>query len=174
MSAATRLQQLAIGGTERREAVAVDVDLSEHSLAVHDRDDDLGLGFDAAGEIPRIRIHVVDDERGFRGRGSAADALAKRDAGVRRRFAEERPEHEFVPFEQVDPDPGVAGDRVLQHGDGSREDVMGSGLRGCLRADAVEDGGVCRCGHRGESFNSRKSRRRPPKTGTISSPVDVA
>ena len=110
----------------------------------------------------------------FRCRGSAADALAKRDAGVRRRFAEERPEHELVPFEQVDSDPGVLRDRVLQYGDGSREDAAGSGLRVCLPADAVEDAGVCRGSHRGESFNSRKSRRRPPNTGTINSPVEVA
>ena len=45
------------------------------SRAVHDRHDDLRLGLDAARQIPRIGIHVVDDDRlTFLDRGTANPA----------------------------------------------------------------------------------------------------
>ena len=71
--------------------------------------DDLGLRLDAARQVARIRIHVVDDDRRLFGGGGAADAAAERNARVRRRLADERAEHELVAVEQVDPDPGVVG-----------------------------------------------------------------
>jgi hypothetical protein len=61
----------------------------------------------AAGEISRISIHVVhDDGRAFGGCGTA-DPGAERNPRVRRRFPDERPEHQFISLEQVDPHPRV-------------------------------------------------------------------
>ena len=90
------------------------------SRAVHDRHDDLRLRLDAARQIARIRVHVVDDDRRLLGGGRAADAAAERNARVRRRLADERAEHQLVAVEQVDADPGVVGHRLLQHADGAR------------------------------------------------------
>ena len=60
-----RFEQRAIARHRTRAtlAIAVDVDLAEHVVAVHDRHDDLRLRLDAARQIARIRIHVVDDDR---------------------------------------------------------------------------------------------------------------
>ena len=77
------LEQLAVGVGKRGRAVAVDVDLAEHVVTAHDRDDDLGPGFDAAGEISRIRVHIVDDDRRLLGGCGAAYAAAERDSCVR-------------------------------------------------------------------------------------------
>ena len=104
-----------IGGAERGGLIAVDVDLAEHLAAVHDRHDDLRLRLDAARQIPRIGVHVVDDDRGLLGGGGAADAAAERDARVRRRLADERAEHQLVAVEQVDADPRVVRHLLLEH-----------------------------------------------------------
>ncbi len=48
---------------ERRGLIAVDVDLAEDLAAQHDRHDDLRLRLEAARQIPRVGIHVVDDDR---------------------------------------------------------------------------------------------------------------
>src|SRR5215207_5366622 len=73
------LQHLLIGGPERGRAIAVDVELAEHLAALHDRHDDLGLRVEAARQVARIRIHVVDDDGRLLGGGCAADAAAERD-----------------------------------------------------------------------------------------------
>ena len=62
--------------------------------------------------------------------GGAADAAAERNAGVRRRLADERPEHELVAVEQVDADPGVVGHLALQHADGGCHGAPAVAARG--------------------------------------------
>ena len=74
---------------------------------VHDRHDDLGSCLEAAGEVARIGVHVVHDDRHLLGGRGTADAAAERDARVRGRLADEGPEHQLVAIEQVDADPVV-------------------------------------------------------------------
>ena len=106
----------------------------------HDRHDDLRLRLDAAREIPRIGVHVVDDDRRFLRRGGAADAAAERDARVRRRLADERAEHELVAVEQVDADPVVVRHGVLQQrGRSASSPPARSGDGGDRRADRVQE-----------------------------------
>ena len=63
--------------------------------------------------------------------GRAADAAVERDARVRRRLAEIRPENQFIALEQIDAGPGVVRQVVLQqpngfgHGGVSRRDAVG-------------------------------------------------
>ena len=82
------------------------------------RHDDLGLGLEAARQVSRIRVHVIDDDRLLVGGSGAADAAPERNAGVRRGLADERPEHELVAFEQVNADPGVGRDFSREQPDG--------------------------------------------------------
>ncbi len=63
----------AVGVAERRRSIAVDVNLAEHVALGQDGHDDLGPGFDAAGEISRVRIHIVDNDRRLFGGGGADD-----------------------------------------------------------------------------------------------------
>ena len=62
-----------------RGLIAVDVDFTEDVAVPHDRDDDLGSGLDAARQVARIRVDVVDDDGGFFGGRGAADAAAERE-----------------------------------------------------------------------------------------------
>src|SRR5262245_59236282 len=49
-----RFEQRAVVGAERRPAVAVDVDFTEHVAITHDRHDDLRLRLEAAREVSRV------------------------------------------------------------------------------------------------------------------------
>ena len=126
--------------------VAVDVDFAQHRAAVHDRHDDLRPGLEAAGEISRIRVHVVDDDRRLLGGGGAADAAAERNPSVRRRLADKRPEHQFVALEQVDAHPVVGRHLAGEHRDRCRHRGVGIGGGGDGVADADGQGRIDRVG----------------------------
>ena len=70
-------------GTEGADLVTVDVQFAQDLVAVHDRHDDFRPGLDAAGQVSRIRIHIVDDDRRLLGGGRTTDATSERDARVR-------------------------------------------------------------------------------------------
>src|SRR5947208_11460508 len=108
-----RFEERAVVRAECGAAVAVDVDLTEHVAVAQDGHDDLGLRFEAARQVSRIRVHVVHDDRRLFGRRGPADAAAERNARVRRGFADERAEHQLAPFQQIHADPGVVGHIVF-------------------------------------------------------------
>src|SRR5258708_17665324 len=108
------LEQRAVGGPERRRLIAVDIDLAEDPGSVHDRHDDLRPGLEAARQIPRIRVHIVHDDRGLFGRGGAADPATEGNACVRGRFAEERAERQLLAVDQGNAHPRVVRQRVLE------------------------------------------------------------
>src|SRR6266542_3427450 len=107
--------------------------LAHDSSLVRDRDDNFGPGRREAGEIARIGVHVVDDFRLAARGGGSADALSQWNPDVLRSLgALPRPEHELVSFDEVDADPRVVVEAVVQDGDNRAEDVVGI-------APAVED-----------------------------------
>jgi hypothetical protein len=83
--------------------VAVYVDLA-HDFAVRaDGNNDLGFCLDRAGEIARVRMHVVHHNRLARSRRRTADALRDRDARVRGRLASKRAQHQRLCIAGVEP-----------------------------------------------------------------------
>ena len=141
-------------------------------VAVHDRHDDLRLRLDAARQIPRIGVDVVDDDRPLLGGGGAADAAAERNARVRRRLAEERAEHQLVAVDQVDADPRVVRDRLLEHFDRARPwpaTASVAGADGGARPSRRTSSWCVR-----QSFISQKMSISPPRIGTSCRPVAVA
>lgn len=75
-------EEVTIGGGEGCGVVAVDVDLTDDFVVGVDGHDDLGLGFDGAGEIARVGVDFVYDDRLILRDGCPADALVDGDACV--------------------------------------------------------------------------------------------
>jgi len=72
----------AVGFGEGGWVVTVDVDFADDAVVGVDGDDDLGFGFDGAGEIAGVGVDVVYDDGLAGGHGSSADALGDGDADV--------------------------------------------------------------------------------------------
>ena len=109
------LQKLTIILPESCRAVGVDVDLAHHAAFVADRDNDLAPRRREAGEVAIVGVHVVDDLGAAARSSRAADALADGDPYVLSRLgALPRPEHEVVALDEVDPDPGVVVEAVVE------------------------------------------------------------
>src|SRR5579872_724120 len=81
---------------ERGEAVTVHIDLADGFAVNADRRDDLRLRFERTGEIARVAVDVVDDDRRIERDGRAADAGVDRDPDVRRWRSIVRPEDEHL------------------------------------------------------------------------------
>src|SRR2546426_11308481 len=88
------LELVAVGRTEGIGSPAVDVDLAEDGAVPDDRYDDLRPRAYAACEVARVQVDVGNDEGALLARGGAAYPLVERDAGVRRRLADEVRQHE--------------------------------------------------------------------------------
>ena len=67
-----------------------------------DGNNDFGPGIDGAGEITRIRRHVVHDDRLAGGYCSATDALRHRYAHVRCGRADERAENQHLGIRRIE------------------------------------------------------------------------
>jgi len=120
--------EFAVVGAEG--SVGVDVEFADDFSADEDGDDDLGFGFEGAGEIAGVGVDVVDDDGFAAGGRGAADTLVEGDAGVGRHGAFEGAEDERVaafPFEHVEPDPVVARELFVEKGD----DGFHEGFAGC-------------------------------------------
>ena len=111
----------AIVGAEGGEEMRVDVEFADDFVVNEDGDDDFGFGFEGAGQIARIGVNVIDDDGLAGGRGSAADALVERNAGVGRLGALEMTENENVVvaflFEHVKANPVVTSDFFVEESD---------------------------------------------------------
>jgi hypothetical protein len=120
----------AISGAESGKEVGVDVEFTDDFAVDEDRDDDLGFGFERAGEIAGIAGDVVDDDGHAAAGSGAANALVERDAGVGRHGALEGAEDEDVAigflFEQVEASPIVFGELAVKE----RDDVLHQGFAG--------------------------------------------
>ena len=113
--------------------VGVDVELADDPAFVRDRDDDLRACRGEARKVARVGVHVVHHLGLPARRGRAAHALADRDAHVLGRLRTlPRPEHEVVAVDQVDADPRVMADPVVEDVDDALENLR-------IRAAAVED-----------------------------------
>jgi hypothetical protein len=138
----------AVVGAEGGEEVGVDIKFAGNSAMDEDGDDDLGFGFEGAGEIAGIGTDVVNDD-GFAGGGSGTtDALIKRDAGVASDGALEVTEHEDagVFFEHVKADPIVASEFFVKESDDGFHEGLGGGGglgEGVEGWDEVGRFGVC-------------------------------
>ena len=75
-------KEYAVGGGEGGRGVAIDVDFANDFALRVDGDNDLGFGLDGAGEIERIGVHVVYDNRLAQSDSGAADALGDGNANV--------------------------------------------------------------------------------------------
>lgn len=124
--------------------MAVDVDFADDFAVCVDGHDDLGFGFDGAGEITRVGMDVVDDDGLVLRYGGSADALMDGDACVLGGRATEGAEDEHfsvVGVEHVEACPVVmrqvrrddVDDEVLQ----GLERWGGGGEGGDLCEDAV-------------------------------------
>jgi hypothetical protein len=147
------LAEFAVVGAEGGEEVGVDVEFADDFAADEDGDDDLGFGFERAGEIAGVGVDVVHDDGLSAGGRGAADALIERDAGVGRHGAFEGAEDERVasfPFEHVEADPVVAGELFVEkRDDGFHERFAGCGGPG-ERVELRNDvGRFDRCGRHG-------------------------
>src|SRR6185503_18616982 len=119
-------EELPVILAERAGLVGVDVDLSDDERVVDDRHDDLGSCREEAREVAVVGVHVVDDLGAAAGRRRAADPLADRDAHVLGGLRPAPgPEHELVALDEVDPDPGVRVEAVVEQVDDPAQDVVG-------------------------------------------------
>ena len=129
MRTATRSRSVLSSGPKAAGAVRVDVDLADDLALVDDGDDDLAPRRREAGEVAVVRIDVVDDLGLPAGGRGAADALADRDAHVVGRLrALPGPEHEVGLLDEVDPDPGVVVEAVVQDLDCLAKDLIRLGF----------------------------------------------
>src|SRR5215211_1880254 len=145
------LEEPAIVVCEGRGPVGVDVDLSDDAALLRDRDDDLGPGRREACEVARVAVHVVHDLGLATCRRGAADALADGNANVLGRLRPlPRAEHEVVAVDEVDPDPRVVVDVIVEDVDDVLQDLR-------VGAPAVEDpvDRLPRAGHRSRSSPSK-------------------
>ena len=119
----------AVFEAEGGEEVGVDVEFADDFVANEDGDDDLGFGFEGAGQIARIGVNVIDDDGLAGGRGSAADALVERNAGVRRHGALEGAEDEDIVvaflFEHVEAHPVVTSELFVEESDDALHEAFG-------------------------------------------------
>jgi len=100
--------------------VGVDVEFADDFATDENGDDNFGFGFQRAGEIARVGVDVVHDDGFAAGGRGAANALVEGNTGVRRHGAFEGAEDEGVasfPFEHVEADPVVAGERFMEERD---------------------------------------------------------
>src|SRR2546422_151005 len=98
----------------RRERVClirIDVDLCNRRAVAQDRDDDFRTRIDETLQVPRVVVHVGDDDRRlFRHRGSA-NPLAYRNPRMQGRGGPRpRGEDEFRSVDRIDSDPREVGD----------------------------------------------------------------
>src|ERR1039458_5389775 len=137
-------QELAVDLREGRRRMAVNVDLAHHLAPRINRNNDLGVCLERAGEIARVRVHVVHHNRLSRsGRGSA-NPLRDGDACVRGRIANKSAEdqsHRIAGVEHVKAGPIVMR-KLLGDGldDASLQGVERGSSRGRL-AETGEQGG---------------------------------
>ena len=68
-------EEVTVSGGEGCGVVAVDVDFADDFAVGVDGHDDFGFGFDGAGEIARVGMDVVYDDRLILRDGGSADAL---------------------------------------------------------------------------------------------------
>jgi len=105
--------KLAVIRAESGKEMGVDVEFPDN-LSVHEnRHHDFGFGFERAGKIAGICIHVADDNGSAGGGRSATDALVQGNSRVGRHCALIGAKHEDVTialfFEHVEADPVVTG-----------------------------------------------------------------
>jgi hypothetical protein len=172
--------KLAVVGAESGEEVGVDIEFAGNFAVNEDGDDDFGLGFERAGEITRIGIHVVDND-GFAGRcRRTTDTLIEWDASVRSYGAFEGAENEDILiaffFEHVEADPivgsellvkdrdnafhqGFCGSRGIGEGIESRDQVGRFGMCGGHRKQSTINGGEEQPGNAGRIWVKRLSSR---------------
>ena len=143
---------------------------------LHDRHDDLRSRFEAARQVSRVGIHIVHDDRlllawrrrrrcrGREGCACAATACRETARARARRLRADRCRPRCTPASRA----SELRRRAPWRACGSRS------ARQCLvDARRATDCCVSRVFMR-QSFNSRNSRSRPPRIGTICRPVDVA
>jgi hypothetical protein len=143
----------AIAGIEGGGGVRIDVELARYFALHEDGNDDFRSGFKRAGEIARIGIDVVDDDRFPRGSGSAANALVQGDAGVRSGGAFEGTQQENVAvaifFQHIETDPIIAGKFFVKEIDDALHESFGGARRNGQRVEGRDEItllGWC-CGH---------------------------
>lgn len=112
--------ELAVVGAECGEEVAVNVELTDDFSLRENRNDDFGFGFNRAGQVAGILVHVIHDHSAAAGRCGAADALIQRDARVRCHASAKRAENEHVGIicvDHIEADPVVASQFFVQQRD---------------------------------------------------------
>jgi hypothetical protein len=143
----------AILWAESSEKVGVDVEFADNLRVRKDRDDNLRLGFERAGEVARISTDIVHDDGLPSGGRGPADALIQGDSGVRRHGPFEGTENENVVipflFDHVEANPVIARELFVQEShDPFHEGVGGVGGNG-NRVESRNQVGWFRlcCGH---------------------------
>jgi len=116
--------EFAIAGAKGSEEVGVNVEFTNDFAVDEDGDNDLGFGFERAGEIAGIAGDIVNDKGHAAAGSGTANALVERDACVGRHGALEGAENEDIAFrfvrKHVKADPIVFGELMVEQ----RDDVL--------------------------------------------------
>ena len=99
------LKQLAVLCGKGGGLVTIDIDFTEHSPVRLDRYDDLRAGFQAAREVARVGIYVIDDYRLTAGGCCATDSRVEWNPGVRGGLADVGAEDQLIILQQLYSDP---------------------------------------------------------------------
>ena len=144
------LTEFAVVGTESGEEVAVNVEFADDFSVHKNRDDDLGFCFERAGEIARVAVDVIHNDRLSGGSGGPADALIERNARVGRERADKGTEDEdfasgFV-LEHVKADPIVSGEFFVKEICDFLHEVVGGRAYSAKRIDFRDQVGTFESG----------------------------